>query len=176
MASHISPETEAKIAQAWPDILEALARGDRIDLACKAADVKPGSVRVYRVRNPERNKEWELAREESAHAFADKGLAEIERQHKDQVDVASARARADYYKWLASKRLPKVYSEKAQFEVNVRSYDMAQIIAGANARLAARNVRVLDATTLPTAYITDASGVSRTRDAELVPALPADLW
>jgi hypothetical protein len=172
MASRISPETEAKIAEAWPDILEALARGDRIDLACLAAGVNPGCVRVYRVAHPARNKEWELAREESAHAFADKGLREMEREHRDQTDVASARARADYYRWLASKRLPSTYSDKAQLDVNVKHVDLTRTIEAANARLAAAaaNVRILERS--PLAYITGGKGNSRAhdvQDAELVP-------
>jgi hypothetical protein len=112
-----------------------MASGGRVDLACAAAGIKPDQLRAFRVARPALNAEWQLAREESADAFAEKGLAELEKELPTQAAVGAARARADYYRWLASKRNPRTYSEKAQLDVNVKTIDLTRIIEAANARI-----------------------------------------
>lgn len=112
----------------------AVAAGDSIGDACKAAGVSRHDVRHYRLANPEASREWDLAREQSADAYADR-IAEL--AESPGADANQARVRIDAYKWLASKRNPRVYSDKQQVDVNVKTVDLTRIIEQANARLAA---------------------------------------
>lgn len=136
MATHLSPATIARIETAWPAILDAIARGDRLDDGItKPHNLTLDQVRTYRRTRPERVREWEDALEDSAHALVGKAQHEIEQPLRDQAAVGAARIRAEFYLKLAAKRLPRVYSEKAQLDVNVRHIDLTDAINKAQARI-----------------------------------------
>lgn len=134
MATHNSAATVARIEAAWSDLIAAVAAGRRMDQACEAASLMPDQVRVYRVTRPEREREWQSARKQSAEAFADKVLEILE---GPIADGAVARAKMDGWKWLASKRDPASYSDKQQVDINVKHVDLTRIIEAANARILA---------------------------------------
>jgi hypothetical protein len=92
---------------------------------------------MYRLEDAAADKEWQLAREESADHFADQ-VGEI--ANNPGIDSGSARVRMDGYRWLAAKRNPTAYNDKAQLDVNVRTIDLTRIIGDAQARLAASRV------------------------------------
>jgi hypothetical protein len=137
MNTRIGPALAERVRAAWTALLDAVANGDNIGDACAAAGLKREHVTAYRLDNPEADREWQAAREQSADAFADKVAAVAE---NDKVDPAFARVRMDAYRWLAAKRNPRVYSDKQTIDMNVRTVDLTRIIDSANARLAAARV------------------------------------
>lgn len=164
----ISTETAARVTQHWPDILGEIAAGELVRDALKRAGVSYGMIRAYIQGDAQRRKEWEDAREESADAFLDeamgvaRGSGDIVRDDKDAIvygkdgqpliirpDAALARVRVDTLKWAARIRNPRAYSDKAQLDVNVRTVDLTRIISEANARLAGRAPRILEAELVP---------------------------
>lgn len=118
-------------------------------------------LRAYLASTPNARKEWDEAREASADAFFDQvqDLA----SGNFEGDPKAARVQFQALTWLASRRNPRVYSEKTQIDLNVRSVDLTAIIADANRRLAAAQARAL-----PGEVIRDSLPV-------LVPAALADL-
>ena len=137
MATRISVETAARIAAAWPALLDALAAGQVMAPVYAAAGFSADMVRCWRAQDQARETEWDKAREQSADALADMALAVA---NNDKVDPAHARVRIDTYKWAAAKRNPRAYSDKATLDVNVKTVDLTRIIEAANARLAAAQV------------------------------------
>jgi len=137
MATRIGDETKDRIAAAWPALIAAVADGSNIGEVCAKAGVTRDQVRVYRIADAERNKEWELAREQSAEAFADQ-IHDI--VNNIGADSNAARVRIQALQWLAAKRNPRQYSDKSSVDVNVRTVDLTAIIRDANARLQAGRV------------------------------------
>lgn len=141
MATRLSDATRMRIAAAYPGLLDALAAGAIMADYYQAARVSADQVRVWRMEDQARELEWQAAREQSADAYADQ-ISEI--SNNPGFDSGIARVKIDGLKWLASKRNPKTYSDKAQLDVNVRTVDLTRIISEANARLAGRVPRVLE--------------------------------
>lgn len=135
--ARLGDEARAKIARAWPDLLYAVASGGNIGEACAAAGVSRSAVYAYQAEFPEARTQWERAREESADSFADM-VAGILNNPIDDAQVA--RVRMDGYRWLAAKRNPRVYSDKQQIDMNVRTVDLTRVIADARKRLEASRV------------------------------------
>lgn len=164
MTTRISPETRAKIAQAWPQILEGLAAGELVRDVLKAQGFSAGELRCYRATTTGAQAEWEAAREDSADAFMDEAMGVARRvgrialDEKGSViygkdgkpliirpDAAHARNMLDTLKWAARIRNPRLYGDRAQLDVNVKTLDLTRIISEANARLAgAPRARVLE--------------------------------
>ena len=143
MVNRIGPDTEARIAAAWPDILEQIADGAEVRRALADAGFTRGMVRAYLANTPGARAQWDDAREASADTFMDMAL-EVANSKAD--DAAHARTRIDTLKWAARIRNPRTYSDKAQLDVNVRTVDLTRIIEAANARLAAAQAgRVIEA-------------------------------
>ena len=135
MATRISAETAARIEKAWPDLLDQLAAGEVMAPHYARHKVSADQVRVWRVAGgPTRATEWDSAREQSADAYLDR-IAQI--ADNPGSDSGIARVRIDAMRWIASKRNPRLYSDRAQLDVNVRTVDLTRIIEAANARLAA---------------------------------------
>lgn len=137
----ISEETKAQVAHAWPDLIVAVAEGEHIGDACAAAGLTRHDVRHYRLQNAEAEREWQSAREQSADEYADQ-VASI--ASNPDLDAARARVKLDALRWLAAKRNPRIYSDKATLDVNVRTVDLTRIIEAANARLAAQRAAPLE--------------------------------
>ena len=134
MQTTLGQETAAKVAAAWPEILGAVASGANIGKACAAIGIKREWVYAYQLNRPTAREEWERAKELSADYYADQ-VAEL--VANNSAEPNATRVRIDGLKWLAAKRNPKAYSDKAQLDVNVRTVDLTRIIEAANARLAA---------------------------------------
>jgi len=132
----ISADTIARLRSAWPDLLIAVADGEPIGDSIRKYGFSPDMVRAYRALFPDASRQWELAREQSADALADKALATA---NNPALDPAHARLYVDTLKWAAAKRNPRAYSDKAMLDVNVKTVDLTAIIVAANARLAAAN-------------------------------------
>ena len=147
MATRISAETADRIARAWPTLLDALAAGEVMAPHYQAAGLTADQVRVWRVaQGAGTEREWDAAREQSADAYLDMIL---EVANNPMPDSGSARVKIDALRWVASKRNPRAYSDKAQLDVNVRTVDLTRIIEAANVRLAASQVgRIIEHETL----------------------------
>jgi hypothetical protein len=139
MATRIGDDARQKIAAAYDDLLDRLAAGEIMAPFYKAAGVSADQVRVWRLEDAagEREKQWQAARQQSADAYADQVL---EVAYNDKLDSGNARVRMDALRWLAAKRNPSYYNDKAQLDVNVRTIDLTRIIGDAQARLAASRV------------------------------------
>ena len=162
MTTRISEQTRAEIRSAWPAIIEGLAAGELVHVLLARLALKPEWLRAYRSSEPNARQEWDDAREQSADSFAEKALdmalnpAQVinpgERGNETgtqpliiRVDPAHARNAIDTLKWAARIRNPRLYSDKAQLDVNVRTVDLTRIISEANARLAnGRAPRILE--------------------------------
>ena len=131
------PETLARIAGVWQKLLDDVAAGDAVKDACAAAGVSRGQLRAYLREVPGARAEWDDAREESADAYFDE-LREV--TYYPGIDAAAARVKQQGLMWMAAKRCPRRYSDKAQLDVNVRTIDLTRIITDAQARLAAAQV------------------------------------
>lgn len=143
MATRIGTETIARIEAAWPALIDAMESGADMTPIHKAHSVSRDQVRVYRLQNAERDREWCIAREQGADVYADQ-IAAIA---NDPVmpDSNAARVRIQALQWLASKRNPARYSDKHQLDVNVKTVDLTAVIMDANKRLAAAQVgRVIE--------------------------------
>jgi hypothetical protein len=101
------------------------------------AGLNADAMRAYKLENPAAREEWEAAREASADAFMDEAL---DISNNRDVDPAHARMKVDTLKWAARIRNPRLYGDKAQLDVNVRTLDLTRIISDAQARLAASRI------------------------------------
>lgn len=137
MATRISAETAARIEKAWPDLLDQLAAGEVMAPHYARHGVSADQVRCWRALDKPRETAWDEAREQSADAYLDR-IAEV--ANNASADPAGARVKIDAWRWLAAKRNPRAYSDKAQLDVNVRTIDLTRVIEAANARLAAAQV------------------------------------
>ena len=143
MTSRIGPDTAERIRQAWPDLLERIAAGDRVDKSLEALKITRNMVRAYLRDVTGARAEWDDAREASADAYFDE-LQDV--TYNPGSDPAAARVKQQGLMWMAAKRDPRRYSDKAQLDVNVRTIDLTRIIEAANARLA--SARVIEAEVL----------------------------
>lgn len=142
MTGRISDATRARIAQAWPAVLAALADGALVRDALEDNGITRDMLRAYLAGDAGARLEWDAARERSADAFMDQAL---EVANNRELDPAHARVRVDTLKWAARIRNPRLYGDKAQLDVNVRTIDLTRIIDAANQRLeAARAGRIID--------------------------------
>ena len=147
MTGRISEGTRERIAKAWPELMDTLANGQLVHVALAAAGISRDQMRAYKAGNPQACKEWDMAREDSADAFMDDALATA---NNPALDPAHARVKVDTLKWAARIRNPRLYGDKAQLDVNVRTVDLTRIIQDANARLAAAQAgRIIDAQVIP---------------------------
>lgn len=137
MNTRIGAALRARIDKAWPDIIAALAAGQMVADVLEMAGLKRDHLFAYMRENPAAREEWESAREASADALFDQVL---ETASNARLDPAHARMRCDALKWAARIRNPRLYGDKAQLDVNVRTVDLTRIISDANARLAQARV------------------------------------
>ncbi len=101
-------------------------------------------VRAYFGVVPTARAEWDTAREESADAYFEQALAVANNR---DADPAHARVLVDTLKWASRIRNPRLYGDKAQLDVNVRTVDLTRVIEAANERLlTAQQARVIDGT------------------------------
>ena len=136
-ATRLSVATVERIAELWPrllaDIAEARAGVNVKDLLAHYG-VSPHVVRAYRVGNAQADKAWQLAREQRADTLFDE-LLDTANNRED--DPAHARVKCDVLKWAIVKFNPRLYGDRSQVDLNVKTVDLTRIIQDANARLAA---------------------------------------
>ena len=136
----------AKLIAAWPNMCARLAAGDLVRDILKDAGFTREQVSAYKLSSPAVRAQWDEAREASADSFHDEALDEA-RADVDKELAQHVRTRIDTLKWAARIRNPKMYGDKAQLDVNVRTVDLTRIIQDANARLAAQQQgRIIDVT------------------------------
>lgn len=133
MNTRIGPELRAKIAAAWPAVCAAVADGGHVGNTYAAHGFTRGQAAAFLASDPEARRAWEEAREQSADTFFDQMLDIANNPGPDPKD---ARVRFDTLRWIAGKRNPRYYGEKAQLDVNVKTVDLTAVIAQANDRLA----------------------------------------
>jgi terminase small subunit-like protein len=149
----MSQQTRERIAGVWRDILEGIATGEQIRHVLAKYKVSGDMARAYRAMDPQNDRDWTRAKEESADADFDQ-IKEI--ANNPEIDPARARVMIDALRWTAGKRNPRVYGDKAQLDVNVRTVDLTQIINAANARIAAQSAgRVLEGVCRPVGALED---------------------
>jgi hypothetical protein len=134
--ARISEATREKVRKAWPSILDALAEGSPVSAAIKEHGISYGVVSAFIASEPGARNEWETAKEVSAEVLFD-DLLKITATRFADIDPTRARAVMDSLKWLAAKRNPKVYSDRSQVDLNVKTIDLTRIIQEADARLRA---------------------------------------
>lgn len=125
------------VDRVWPNILRALAQGAIIKTMCADFGVTPTILRAYRECVPGAQAQWESAREQSADAFMDEALDVARTPNSTQVEASDARTRIDTLKWAARIRNPRLYSDRTQVDMTVKTVDLTAIITAANLRLAA---------------------------------------
>lgn len=91
-------------------------------------------LRAYKGTEPNARQEWEDAREQSADEFFNQAL---ETANNAALEPGHARVKVDTLKWAARIRNPRLYGEKQQIDMNIKTVDLTKIISDANARLAA---------------------------------------
>jgi hypothetical protein len=140
----ISKETHASIAKAWPEIIEALGNGQEVRAVLARHDLSRGMLVAFINGQAGAKQEWDNAKELSAEHFFDQLVALME-DNSAKLDPARVRVNADILKWMIGKRNPRVYSDKSQVDINVKTLDLTAIVNAARARLeAARPARVID--------------------------------
>lgn len=128
----ISAERAAAVAAVFPQILQAIREGARVDRTCAAHGLDRRDVWAYWSKDPARRTEWYDAMKESADAFLDKAIDAAENAGKD---AKAARVQLAAYQWIAEKRDPERYGQRTRADINVRTVDLTRIIQDANARL-----------------------------------------
>ena len=90
-------------------ICDRLAQGETLSGICQREDM-PSTSMVYRwlSTNPDFRDQYVHAREQQAHAIAEKALREAEAA----ADAQLGRLAFDARKWFASKVAPRVYGDK----------------------------------------------------------------
>lgn len=164
--------TRQRIAAAWPDILERVRNGARVDKTCEHYAINRGQLWQYWSFDPERRAQWYDALKDSAEAFFDKALDAAENAGKD---AKAARVMINTYQWIAEKRDPERFGQRTRADINVKSVDLTKIIQDANARLAAaKQGRVIDGSFSNTETSTTHAHTQQALTAEILKA--ADLY
>lgn len=142
----MTEDSKARIAAAFPDMCARLAAGELITDILKTYGFTRDQFRWHVLSVPEMRRAWDDAREQSADALFEEAMI-VARTPVDKELAQSARLHVDTLKWAARIRNPRLYGDKAQLDVNVRTVDLTAIIRDANARLAAQQQgRIIDAT------------------------------
>ena len=141
----MAEDSARRVAAAFPDMCARLAAGDLIKDILAVHKLTRRELSAHILSAPDMRRQWDEAREASADALYDEAM-QVARSPVDKDLAQSARLHVDTLKWAARIRNPKLYGDKAQLDVNVRTVDLTRIIDAANARLAAHQGRVIDVT------------------------------
>lgn len=117
-------------------MIESLSAGDLIKDILASRGITRKVMYGYLAANPAKRQAWDIAREASADALYDEAMV-VARTKVDKEYAQHARTHIDTLKWAARIRNPRLYGDKAQLDVNVKTVDLTAIIRDANARLAA---------------------------------------
>lgn len=112
--------TDERIATAQADIIEHVVNGRTIREICAMPDMPSVSTLFgWLDVHPEFAKQYARAREVAADMFEARVIEISEAAAAGSIEAAGARAAIDGFKWLAGKRKPKVYGERADPNVAV---------------------------------------------------------
>lgn len=136
MANGLSDKTRAAVAAAWPALLKGLAAGELVKDLLQVHGLTRDDVSRYKLSTPGTVAQWDEAREASADSIFEEAMIAA-RTPVDKEFAQHQRTYIDTLKWAARIRNPRMYSDKSQVDVNVRTLDLTKIISDANARLAA---------------------------------------
>jgi hypothetical protein len=140
----INEHKRALIAQHWPDILDKIRHGARIDLTAAEYDLTRADLWAYRHAKPDLVAQRYDAIKDSADAFVDQMVRVMDDAGKD---AKAARVRLAGLQWIAEKRDPDRYGQRTRADINVKTVDLTAIIRDANARLAAaKQGQIIDVT------------------------------
>ena len=149
--SRIGPDLRERIRGRWPEVCDRLANGEQVGKVFASYGFTRNQCAAFIASEPDCKRMWDVAREASADAFFDQAQ---EIADNAEGDGKVARVRLQALMWLAAKRNPRTYSDKATLDVNVRTVDLTRIIQDANARLAAAHARpVIEGEVLPAALL-----------------------
>lgn len=157
MPTRISPETHARIAAVWPDLLDAISDGRTVRDVLNEHGLSNAAVRAFRVSSPEADRAWQVARENSADAYMARLLDTV---NDATLDHRYARNVIDALKWVICKYNPRLYGDRMDHNVTVKTIDLTRIIQDANARLAmsrasSPRLDISDAEVVPVALLSD---------------------
>ncbi len=108
-----SPRDRLNAPGAIEDICDRIINGERISAIAEAYGCHRATLNRWLAADPERKRQYDLARIESADAYADEADRIIsEAKNKHQLGVA--RERAHHFRWLAAKRDPRRYGDKVE--------------------------------------------------------------
>ncbi len=175
MTTRIGDALVKKLESVWPDILGAFEAGEQVDNVLREHGLKRNQIYAYFRIKPEKRQEWEDAREQSADALFDEALQVARNPTKERIsasgssippppDAQYARTLVDTLKWAARIRNPRLYGDKAQLDVNVKTVDLTRIVADANARLAQARHRTLGQDVSDAVVVRHALGVASNPD------------
>ena len=140
----LSENVRQKVQAAFPEILQAIRDGARVDRTCTAHGLDRRDVWAYGSKDTELRAAWYDAMKESADAFLDKAMDAAENAGKD---AKAARVQLAAYQWIAEKRDPERYGQRVRNDINVKTIDLTRIIQDANARLIAQqHGRIIEGT------------------------------
>lgn len=149
----ISTEKRARIDTLWPEILQAIRDGARIDHTSAAHQLTRADLWAYRHGKPELVAAWYDAIKDSADAFVDQMVNVMS---EADGNAKGARVKASILQWIAEKRDPDRYGQRTRADINVKTVDLTAIIKDANARLAAaKEPRVIEGDRISTAEGSD---------------------
>jgi hypothetical protein len=153
MAS-ISSEKRARIDILWPEILQAIRDGARIDHTAAAHSLTRADLWAFRAGNPALVAAWYDAIKDSADSFVDQM---VDVMKEAEGNAKGARVKASILQWIAEKRDPDRYGQRTRADINVKTVDLTAIIKDANARLAAaKEPRLIQGDRIITAEASDA--------------------
>lgn len=137
MVPGLTDEHEARIAAAWPEMLDEIAAGALCREVLTDRGLSKTSVRRYRLADPARVAEWREAIADSAADLNDEHLATA---RNTDMDPSRMRAKLNALEWQMAKRDPDRYADRSRHDINVKTLDLGPILARAEARLAAQRV------------------------------------
>lgn len=140
----LSADLRNRLANAWPDILQDIRNGERVDKTCERYGFDRSALWRYWSEDPQRRTDWHDAMRDSADAYVQKA---IEAAENAAENPKAARVQLAAYQWVAEKRDPDKYGQRTRADINVKTVDLTAIIQDANARLAAsRQHQIIDVT------------------------------
>lgn len=107
------------------EMCEEIAQGRTLKAVCDSAERYPSRATFYKwvVNNPDLAAAFQAAREVSAHALEEEALG-LAREIKADKEASGTKVRAfevamNQFRWSATRRNPKVYSDRAAVNVTV---------------------------------------------------------
>ena len=150
--NYVGPDIRAKIAPAWPAILDAVAECKLTleQAAERIAGVGIRSVQRYARSTPGARQELDAALLDGAELM----VARIPSLILDTPDARRARVLAEFAWKIAASRDPKRFGDRSRVTMDIRTLDLTDIVTAASKRLVeSRAQRVIEAEVIVPALI-----------------------